>query len=91
LLNDYASRSWAGLTKSFYGKRWSMFFEAVNNALDNGKEFDEDQFNVYKDAVTTFEKYWWEQCLGSYNSEPVGDSKAIATKLIEKYDKMIEL
>lgn len=90
LLNDYASRSWAGLTKSFYGKRWSMFFEAVNNALDNGKEFDEDQFNVYKDAVTTFEKYWWEQCLGSYNSEPVGDSKAIATKLIEKYDKMIE-
>lgn len=91
LLNDYASRTWAGLTKTFYGKRWSMFFHAVNHALDEGKTFDEDQYSVYLDAVTTYEKYWWEQCLGHFNAEPVGNSKIIAGRLVGKYGKMIEM
>ena len=85
LLNDYASRTWAGLTKTFYGKRWSLFFEAVNEALDEGKAFDEDRFSVYRDKVTTYERYWWQACLGRFSERPVGDSRQVAAELVSKY------
>lgn len=89
LLNDYASRTWAGLTKTFYGERWRMFFDHVNKALDEGKAFDEDHFAVYRDAVTTFERYWWQQCLGNFSDKPIGDSKQIAKELVAKYHDSI--
>ena len=89
LLNDYASRTWAGLTKTFYGERWRMFFNHVNKALDEGRSFDEDHFAVYRDAVTTFERYWWQQCLGNFSDKPIGDSKQIAKELVAKYHDSI--
>lgn len=89
LLNDYASRTWAGLTDSFYGKRWSMFFQAVNQALDRGETFDEDHYQVYKAKVTTFEKYWWEECVGKFPSKPVGNSKQVALEMYNKYASKI--
>ncbi len=89
LLNDYASRTWAGLTKTFYGVRWKMFFDAVNAALDNGSEFGEKEFEAYKNVITTYEKAWWEQRLGNFTDVPVGDSKAIANELFRKYKDKI--
>ena len=89
LLNDYASRTWAGLTKTFYGVRWKMFFDAVNAALDNGSEFGEKEFEAYKNVITTYEKAWWEQLLGNFTDVPVGDSKAIANELFRKYKDKI--
>lgn len=90
LLNDYASRTWAGLTKTFYGVRWKMFFDAVNAALDNGTEFGEKEFEAYKNVVTTYEKAWWEQRLGNFTDVPVGDSKVIANELFRKYRDRIQ-
>ena len=88
-LNDYASRTWAGLTKTFYGERWRLFFQAVNNALDTDSEFGEKEYQAYRNVVTTFEKAWWEQRLGHFSSTPVGDSKAIANELFQKYKDRI--
>ena len=66
-----------------------MFFDHVNKALDEGKSFDEDHFAVYRDAVTTFERYWWQQCLGNFSDKPIGDSKQIAKELVAKYHDSI--
>lgn len=89
LLNDYASRTWAGLTKTFYEKRWKMFFAAVNAALNKDQAFDDEHYNVYKDQVTSFEKEWWEKRIGTFNPKPVGDSKTIAKELVDQYKSRI--
>lgn len=89
VLNDYASRTWAGLTKTFYKTRWKIFFDSVDSALDNGTEFGEKESKAYQNVVTTFEKTWWEQRLGNFTAEPVGDSKTIAKELFEKYRSRI--
>ena len=54
-LNDYAYRSWAGLVRAFYGKRWRMFFKAVEAAVKAHQPFDEARYDCYKDQVCTFE------------------------------------
>ncbi|MCI1648200.1 MAG: alpha-N-acetylglucosaminidase C-terminal domain-containing protein, partial [Bacteroides sp.] len=89
LLNDYASRTWAGLTKTFYEKRWEMFFTAVDAALDKNQTFDNEHYNVYKEQVTSFEKEWWEKRIGTFNPKPVGDSKTIAKELVNQYKSRI--
>lgn len=89
LLNDYASRTWNGLTKTFYKVRWTMFFEAVNKVTDEGGTFDDTQYELYKEAVTTYEKKWWDERMYEFDTEPVGDSKAIASELYGKYANRI--
>ena len=89
LLNDYASRTWQGLTSTFYKVRWTMFFDAVNAALEAGEEFDDAHYDVYKDEVTTYEKQWWDERLGEFPSAPVGDSKKMASELYDKYKDRI--
>ena len=66
-----------------------MFFQAVNQALDQGEAFDEDHYQVYKAKVTTFEKYWWEECVGKFPSKPVGNSKQVALEMYNKYASKI--
>lgn len=43
-LNDYANRSWSGLTRSYYAPRWQAFVYEVCDAIENGKTFDEKAF-----------------------------------------------
>ncbi len=84
-LNDYASRTWAGMMASFYGERWNMFFADVKSAVVQDQEFDKAKFAEYKKAVTSFEKKWWEQRIGEFNAEPVGDPIETAKAMIAKY------
>ena len=90
LLNDYASRTWNGLTKSFYGERWRMFFDAVDAALDAGGKFDEEAFARYHTAVTDFEKEWWEERVGAFPTIPTGPVRPLASKLYHKYSPLLE-
>jgi alpha-N-acetylglucosaminidase len=90
LLNDYASRTWNGLTGTYYQVRWEKFFAAVDAALDQDGNFDEDDYNAFSDDVTTFEKQWWDECLHTFPAQPVGDAKAVAAELYAKYrDRII--
>lgn len=84
VLNDYAARTWGGLVKTFYKVRWTMFFEAVGNALDEGEEFGGDRFTEYYKAVTSYERQWWNERLYEFPSSPAGDAKKIARRLLEK-------
>lgn len=84
-LNDYANRSWAGLMESFYGVRWQMFFDAVDDALVAGEAFDDVQKQALENRMTAFEKSWWHDCRGSFASTPTGDRVSIARELYAKY------
>ncbi|MBR2451560.1 MAG: alpha-N-acetylglucosaminidase [Rikenellaceae bacterium] len=89
-LNDYASRTWAGMIGSFYGERWNMFFADVKRAVVQDQEFDKEKFAEYRKAVTSFEKKWWEQRIGEFNAEPVGDPIPTAQKMIAKWRAISE-
>lgn len=44
-LNDYANRSWAGLTAGYYKPRWETFVDDVCRAVAEGRKFDAADFN----------------------------------------------
>jgi alpha-N-acetylglucosaminidase len=80
-LNDYANRTWAGLTKSFYKQRWQMFTDAVIFAARNHQPFDEKAFEV---RLNTFENNWPLR-YDTFSAVPVGSSVETASELYDKY------
>lgn len=84
-LNDYANRSWAGLISGYYLPRWSMFIDAVINAVEHQSKFDEASFHQ---RVTTME---WEFVKNDvyYTDKVQGDSYAKALELFHKYENEI--
>ncbi|MDY7396075.1 alpha-N-acetylglucosaminidase [Aureibaculum sp. 2210JD6-5] len=80
-LNDYANRSWSGLTNGYYKKRWEMFIKDIIDAAENNKEFDDKAF---LDKVTQFE-WEWTKTNELYVSKPKGNSIETAKEIIEKY------
>ncbi len=68
VLNDYANRMWGGLVKDYYARRWNLFFEAVIQAVKEGKEFDEKAFG---EELSKFEQAWTE----SHTKYPVEPQK----------------
>ena len=67
VLNDYANRMWGGLVSDYYAKRWNLFFEAVIQAVKEGKEFDEKSFG---EKLSKFEHKWTESHT-KYPAEPL--------------------
>lgn len=85
ILNDYANRSWAGLTSQYYRPRWQMFVDRINAALATGKEFDEDAF--VKDCLL-FEADFAMKARpeGSFISVPNTErAMTVARELAKKY------
>jgi len=89
-LNDYASRTWSGMVKTFYGARWRMFFASVDKAVIAGEKYDEAKDKEYQKEVQEYEQMWWKNCVGNFSSLPKGDGIAISKELISKYAPMIE-
>ena len=87
LLNEYASRGWAGLTATYYAYRWKEFFKDVNAAIEAKKPFDE---KAYHDRICKYEGQWWRERLGTFPAEPQGDGVAMAREIAEKYRKDLE-
>jgi alpha-N-acetylglucosaminidase len=85
-LNDYANRSWADLTGSYYRKRWELFINEVIKADREKKPFDEKAF---KALVTDFEWNWVHQN-EKYSDKPLGDAVLISRELFEKYSDRIK-
>src|ERR1019366_4777499 len=51
-LTDYANRSLAGLTKTYYRQRWKMFIDDVKLSLKNNTLFNDTSFTK---KLTAFE------------------------------------
>lgn len=85
-LNDYGNRSWAGLTIGYYLPRWTMFTDRVIEAVETGKEFDE---NCFLEDVTAFE-IDWAASKAYYSVYPVGNPYEVAKDMYQKYEPMIK-
>lgn len=84
-LNDYANKSWAGLTEGFYRCRWQVFIDAATSAIKNGGTVDMDALNK---SINAFEDSWVKK-RHSYPSGPVGDTHQINNLFYEKYKNNI--
>ncbi len=89
LLNDYATRTWAGMMSTYYAERWKIFFAAVTSAVINNEPMDEERYDAYFADVTEYEHRWWSDCIGEFSSEAEGDGIAIARELFAKYHDRI--
>lgn len=71
-LNDYASRLWAGLTGSYYARRWKIFTDAVLSNKD------------YEEEIDAFEQRWvrGEEPI---STPPAQDAQLISERLFKKY------
>ncbi|PIA77834.1 alpha-N-acetylglucosaminidase [Gaetbulibacter sp. 4G1] len=84
-LNDYANRTWSGLVKGYYKKRWEMFVTDVIDAVENNKSFDE---TVFYEKVTQFE-WEWTQGKEIYPNATNGSSVEIAKRIVNSYKDTI--
>lgn len=57
VLNDYANRLWGGLLRSYYSRRWELFFEAVIASHTEHKTFDPKAFDT---TLSVYEHRWAE-------------------------------
>lgn len=89
VLNDYAARTWNGLTGNLYYGRWEMFFRHVEARMDKKLPWDEEAYQEFHKEVTQLEKDWWDKTVGEYSAKPAGDSKTIVKALFKKYKDRI--
>ena len=72
-LRDYAWKEWSGLLTGFYAKRWEIFFQRQQEALDAGKPFDQGACHA--------EIYRFEERLVQRSARPIRQSpKATASR-----------
>jgi alpha-N-acetylglucosaminidase len=84
-LNDYANRSWAGLMKTYYGKRWEIFIEATEKALQTQTEVDEADVLQRVNRMSND----WSESQTLFSSKVQGSTKAISVQLYQKYASAI--
>ena len=83
LLTDYADRSWAGLTGTYYKPRWEMFFAAVDEALAAGQPLEGARYDTLLEKMKDFEYAWWKDRPGTFSATPKGDPIALVKKVFE--------
>ena len=80
-LHEYSNRQWNGLLNDFYKSRWKIFFNAVADSLENGKNFDQAAFGKY---ISSWE--WdWVNKRSDYPVEPIGNPVDEALRIYRIY------
>lgn len=54
-LNDYASRTWAGLIQDYYTHRWQAYFDDMIDAVKSSKDFNQHD---YDEKMLKYERDW---------------------------------
>eukprot|EP01084_Bolivina_argentea_P221120 374591_1 len=44
-INNYASKQWNGIIKYYYKPQWELFFNMINNSIENKKQWNQTEFN----------------------------------------------
>ena len=95
---DYAWKEWGGMIKTYYAKRWQSFFERMAVEFPKRRNFSTTtkkqhcERNIYRGNqfyknYAEFEKNWLSTADPEKPSEE--DTLETASKLIEKYSKII--
>ncbi len=81
-LNNYGCRSWSGLIRGYYKPQWTLWFTAMNAAMQQQQPFDS---KATRDAIYQWEKAWVRQTTPTFAAQPAGDTVAVARRLHAKY------
>ncbi|HNX53859.1 MAG TPA: alpha-N-acetylglucosaminidase C-terminal domain-containing protein, partial [Pontiellaceae bacterium] len=99
-LFDYGWREWNGLVGGYYGGRWELFLNYLEECLKNGVAYDDtkdlnswgrhsmDGNEIFK-KMMAFEESWIAK-EKNYPATPVGDSIAVARELLAKYRTVLQ-
>jgi len=98
---DYAWREWNGMVGDYYGGRWTLFLNYLEECLKNGVAYDDsnvahvkngrqamDSNEIFKQMMV-FEESWITK-EKNYPATPVGDSIAVARELLAKYRTVLQ-
>ena len=77
-LNDYSARAWSGLAGGYYRERWSIFIDALHDAVKTG-HLDEDGL---RKEVGEFEQKW------QYDGFEVSGSRSANKNLKDTVDEV---
>ena len=80
-IEDYASKEWAGLVKDYHKERWALFTSLVNEAVQEGKTFDRDDYESKRFSLEQKFSY----TIKSYPTIPTGDLLEITKYLVSRY------
>jgi alpha-N-acetylglucosaminidase len=80
-LNNYAYKQWAGMFSDYHLVRWGKFFNEVEKAMKNNREFDRAPF---LDASCKWEQQW-SFGQNTFPVVPQGDPVEISRSIWEKY------
>lgn len=67
-LHEYGNKDWAGLVRTYYAPRWSLYFDSLDTALATGKPPQPIDWYSFGDA--------WNRSTTHFAAEPVGDTYA---------------
>lgn len=84
-LNDYANRSWAGMMKTYYKKRWEILIASAEKAVLSKTELDEKDILQRVDAFSNE----WSVTPAVFSTKVQGSTKAISIQLYQKYASAI--
>lgn len=99
MLFDYSNRQWAGLFRTFYYKRWEMYFDFLRKELKKpeGRYVETAKIhhrfgrpsNEANEFYKMISKWEYDWCEGTehYPVEAVGDTYTVALKLYKKWNK----
>jgi len=79
---DYSTKAWGGLARSFFKPRWALLTKQVVEAVQQGKQFDQQAFD--KEVLQSVEQPW-QNCTDAYPDTPEADTIKVATALYAKY------
>lgn len=74
-LRDYAHKEWNGLLKDFYYKRWTAYWQTLQDVLD-GKPMVELDYYAMEEP--------WTLAHNPYASQPEGDCVSVAKEVFNK-------
>jgi len=86
-INDYATKTWAGLVGSYFAPRWELFLRRVLEALAKGVAFNGTAFN--EEVLHTVEQPW-QNATGSFPSQARGSAVGISSLLVHKYASSVD-
>eukprot|EP00727_Mastigamoeba_balamuthi_P000360 m51a1_g10320 putative alpha-n-acetylglucosaminidase (729) ;mRNA; f:42273-44597 len=82
-INDYARKPWGGLYASYYLPRWQLFVAEVLRAVDEGRDFVQQDFDG---RCSLFEAAWQTAHDDTLPVDPVGDALEISRRLIAQWN-----
>ena len=84
-INDYASKSWAGVVGTYYKARWAAFVDYLVETKKNGTAYDDAAVQAKNFAIGV---EWCNETWGAGKGETwgtVGDSFEVAQRLVKKW------